>query len=59
MQTKVIRAMVFAKCNAHTNDLFNELDILKLDDVYKLNIEKFIFLYMKKNCLYLLWTYIH
>ena len=29
MQKKVIRAMLSAKYNAHTNDLFNELGILK------------------------------
>ena len=49
MQKKVIRAMVSAKYNAHTDDLFNELGILKLDDVYKLNVGKFIFSYMKKE----------
>ena len=38
-----------AKYNAHTDDLFNELEILKLDDVYKLNVGKFIFSYMKKE----------
>ena len=38
-----------AKYNAHTDDLFNELGILKLDDVYKLNVGKFIFSYMKKE----------
>ena len=32
-----------AKYNAHTNDLFNEHGILKLDDVYKLNAGKFMF----------------
>ena len=32
--------MVSAKYNAHTNDLFNELGILKLDDVHKLKYEK-------------------
>ena len=48
MQEKVIRAMVSAKYNAHT-DLFNELGILKLDDVYKLNVGKFIFSYMKRE----------
>ena len=34
MQKEVIRAVVSAKYNAHTDDLFNELGILKLDDVY-------------------------
>ena len=38
-----------AKYNAHTDDLFNELGILKLDDVYKLNVGKFRFSYMKKE----------
>ena len=33
----------------HTDDLFNELGILKLDDVYKLNVGKFVFSYMKKE----------
>ena len=41
MQKKVIRAMVSAKYNAHTDDLFNELGILKLDYVYKLNVGKY------------------
>ena len=49
MQKKVIRAMVSAKYNAHTDDLFNELGILKLDDVYKLNVGNFLFSYMKKE----------
>ena len=38
-----------AKYNSHANDLFNKLGIRKLDDVYKVNVGKFIFSYMKKE----------
>ena len=41
--------MVSAKYNAHTDDLFNELGILKLDDLYKLNVGKFTFSFTKKE----------
>ena len=37
-----------AKYNAHTNDLFKELGILKLDDVYKLNVGNFFILLYEK-----------
>ena len=48
-----------AKYNAHTDDLFNELGILKLDDVYKLNVGKFIFSYMKKRIAFTYYEYIY
>ena len=35
--------------NAHTNDLFKELGIHKLDDIYKLNVGTFIFSFMNQD----------
>ena len=46
-QKKVVRAIVGATYNAHTNTIFYDLRILKLDDIYKINVSKFILAFMK------------
>ena len=46
-QKKVVRAIVGATYNAHTNNIFYDLRILKLDDIYKINVSKFILAFMK------------
>ena len=47
MQTKITRAIVGAKYNAHTSDIFHHLRILKLEDIHKLHVGKYILSYMK------------
>jgi hypothetical protein len=49
-----MRAIVGAQYNTHTNNIFHQLGILKLDDIYKLNVGKFILVYIKKKY-HLLW----
>ena len=44
---KVVRAIVGASYNAHTNNICYDLRILKLDDIYKINVSKFILAFMK------------
>ena len=46
-QKKVVRAIVGATYNAHTNNIFYDLRILKLDDIYKIIVSKFILAFMK------------
>ena len=46
-QKKIVRAIVGATYNAHTNNIFYDLKILKLDDIYKINVSKFILAFMK------------
>ncbi len=43
MQKKVIRAIINSAYNANTNVLFNVLHVLKLTDIYKLYLGKFMF----------------
>ena len=47
IQNKLVRAIVGATYNAHTNNIFYDLRILKLDDIYKINASKFILTFMK------------
>jgi hypothetical protein len=47
MQKKIIRAIAGAKYNAHTNGIYHKLGILKLEDIYKLNVGKYMLSYMK------------
>ena len=48
-QTKAIRIMTGAQYNAHTNPLFKQLNIVKLDDLYKLQIAKFMYTFFSQN----------
>ena len=43
LQKKAIRAIACSNYNAHTSKLFRDLRLLKLDDLYKLKILKFIY----------------
>ena len=45
LQKKVLRIITNSKFNAHTEPLFKTLGILKLNDIYKLNVLKFYFLH--------------
>ena len=45
MQKKCVRLITNSKYNAHTNPLFLSLNLLKLEDIYKINILKFHFQY--------------
>ena len=49
MQKKIIRAIVEAPYNAHTNTIFHKLNILKLEDIYKLYTAKFTLSYLKQE----------
>ena len=43
IQKKAIRIITNSKYNEHTAPLFKELKLLKLNDIYKLNVGKFMF----------------
>ena len=45
MQKKCVRLISNSKYNAHTNPLFLSLNLLKLEDIYKINILKCYFQY--------------
>ena len=45
MQKKCVRLITNSKYNAHTNPLFLSPNLLKLEDIYKINILKFYFQY--------------
>jgi hypothetical protein len=45
LQKRAIRIITCSKYNAHTEPLFKLLNILKLDDVFKINVLKFYFKY--------------
>ena len=47
MQKKVVRAISGAEYNAHTNEIYSKLEILKFDDIYKLYVSKFMLQYVK------------
>jgi hypothetical protein len=49
-QKKSIRTISIAKYNAHTDPLFRNLSILKLDDIYRVEVAKMVFQF-KTNCL--------
>ena len=42
-QKKAIRVITHAQYNEHTNPLFCDLKILKLDDLYKLHVGKYMY----------------
>ena len=43
LQKRCMRIVTFSDFNSHTNPLFTDLKILKVDDVIKLNLLKFIY----------------
>jgi hypothetical protein len=50
MQKRIVRIISGAKYNDHTDPLFNKLQILKLDDIYRLHVSKLV-LKQKQNAL--------
>jgi len=48
MQKKAIRAISGSKYNAHTNPLYLDLNILKIDDIYNLETVKFVYKFKNK-----------
>ena len=48
LQKWAVRSITCSKYNAHTDPLFIKLKILKVDDIYKLNLLKFAFKYNHK-----------
>jgi hypothetical protein len=42
---KVIRIITWAKYNAHTSSLFHKASILKLEDIYSVEVSKLVFKY--------------
>jgi hypothetical protein len=49
MQKKVIRIICGTKYNEHTNPLFCQLDILKLNDIYKMEVCKLVLKFKQNN----------
>lgn len=49
MQKKLIRAIMHASLNEHTHPLFVDLGILKLNDIYTLEVAKFMHKYINNN----------
>ena len=49
LQKKVIRLMCNARYNAHTDPLFHQLHVLKVQDILKLKALKFYFRYSKND----------
>lgn len=49
MQKRCIRIMAGANSRDHTDNLFNELHVLKLDDIYKIEVLKFVFKHMQDS----------
>ena len=43
VQKKAIRAITNSKWNAHTNQLFKQLKMLKLSDIYNYYLSRFMF----------------
>ena len=46
MQKKIIRIITGAKYDAHTEPLLKTAKLLKLDDIYRLQISKYIFVHV-------------
>ena len=43
LQKKAVRAITRSKYNAHTDPIFQNLELLKIEDIFKLNLLKFQF----------------
>ena len=48
-QKKAVRCITGAKYRDHTSPIFKECQLLKLDDIYKLEVVKFVYLFMKSE----------
>jgi hypothetical protein len=48
LQKKTVRIITTSKYNAHTNPLYKKLKILKLEDIYKLKIAKYMYAFDKQ-----------
>jgi len=48
-QKKAIRIITGAKYNEHTNPLFKELNLLKLNDLYELKVSKYMYSLIKRT----------
>ena len=46
---KAIRAITRSKYNTHSEPIFKELDLLKIDDIYKIQHLKFFYKYVNNN----------
>ena len=51
LQKRVVRIINKEKVDAHTDPIFKELKILKLDDIYLFHLGKFMYLIFKNNLL--------
>ena len=49
LQKKVVRIISNNKYNAYTDPIFKYLNILKLNDIYKLQLAKFFYKYIKNE----------
>ena len=49
MQKKIIRTMLNADYNEHSHPLFQQLHVLKLQDIYEMEIAKFMYNYNNHN----------
>ena len=49
LQKKAVRAITNSNYNAHTEPLFKLLNILKIDDLYRLNLLKFYYKYVNNE----------
>ena len=49
MQKRAVRIIAGKKYNDHTTPIFNELHILKLDDLYKAEVAKTVFQFHKNT----------
>ena len=47
LQKKVVRTIAGANMKAHSEPIFKSLGILKLEDVHKLHVSKYVFTYIK------------
>ena len=55
LQNRVVRIINKEKFDTHTDPIFKELKILKLDDIYLFHLGKFMYLF-QNNLLSILWT---
>ncbi len=49
VQKRVVRSIYDAEYNEYTHTLFTELGLLKLEDIYKYEISKFMYYYLNKT----------
>ena len=52
LQKKAVRIITSSKYNSHTDPLFKDLALLKVEDIYKINILKFYFKYCNNQLPY-------